>query len=59
MRDVCLLQDLSEQARAGESSEVDVSQVYENTNKRLPQIWFDVFGGTNNYAGGPFWDAFA
>lgn len=45
--------------RAGESDEVDVSQVYENTNKRLPRIWFDVFGGTNNYAGGPFWDAFA
>ena len=45
--------------RAGESEEVDVSQVYENTNKRLPQIWFDTFGGTNNYADGPFWSAYA
>lgn len=45
--------------RPGESTEVDVSQAYQYADKRLPQIWYDIFGGTNPYANGPFWSAFA
>lgn len=41
--------------RDGESEEVDVSKATENTNVRYPQLYFDVFGGTNPWKNASKW----
>lgn len=41
--------------RDGESEEVDTSLVTENTNVRYPQLYFDVFGGTNPWRNSSKW----
>ena len=45
--------------RDGESAEVDVSQAYQNTNQRMPQLWYDLNGLENPYSQYAVWDAFA
>lgn len=41
--------------RDGESEEVDTSLVTENNNVRYPQLYFDVFGGTNPWRNSSKW----
>lgn len=41
--------------RDGESEEVDTSLVTENDNVRYPQLYFDVFGGTNPWRNSSKW----
>lgn len=43
--------------REGESEEIDPSLVKLNENVRYPQLYYDVFGGTNPYANAPRWEA--
>ena len=43
--------------RDGESEEVDVSLATENENVRYPQLYYDVFGGTNPYRNASQWEA--
>lgn len=45
--------------RDGESPEVDVSAAYTNTNRRMPQLWYDLRGETNPHSQYAIWDAFA
>ncbi len=41
--------------REGESEEVDVSKVTVNENVRYPQLYYDVFGGTNPWRNSSKW----
>lgn len=41
--------------RDGESEEVDVNKVTVNDNVRYPQLYFDVFGGTNPWRNASKW----
>lgn len=41
--------------RDGESEEVDTSLVTENDNVRYPQLYYDVFGGTNPWKNSTKW----
>lgn len=41
--------------RDGESEEVDTSLATENENVRYPQLYYDVFGGTNPYRNASQW----
>lgn len=41
--------------REGESEEVDVSKAVKNENIRFPQLYYDVFGGTNPHRNTPKW----
>lgn len=41
--------------RDGESEEVDVQGATQNENPRFPQLYYDVFGGSNPYADGSKW----
>lgn len=43
--------------RDGESEDVDVSLATENDNVRYPQLYYDVYGGTNPYRNAPKWEA--
>ncbi len=45
--------------RDGESPDVDVSAAYTNTNRRMPQLWYDLRGETNPHSQYAIWDAFA
>ncbi len=41
--------------RDGEQEDVDVSTAYQNENKRMPQLYYDINGLVNPYAGVPCW----
>ncbi len=41
--------------RTGESENVDVSGAYQNENKRMPQLYYDINGLANPFAGVPCW----
>ena len=41
--------------RDGESEEVDVSKATENDNVRYPQLYYDVFGGSNPWRNASRW----
>ncbi len=43
--------------REGESEEIDPSLVTVNENVRYPQLYYDVFGGTNPYKNASKWEA--
>lgn len=43
--------------REGESEEIDESLVKLNENVRYPQLYYDVFGGTNPYRNASKWEA--
>lgn len=43
--------------RDGESEDVDVSLATENKNVRYPQLYYDVYGGTNPYTNASKWEA--
>ena len=43
--------------RNGEKEAVDVSGAYQNENKRMPQLYYDINGIQNPYAGIPCWKA--
>lgn len=43
--------------REGESEEVDTSKAAANENVRYPQLYYDVFGGTNPYKNASKWYA--
>lgn len=43
--------------RDGESEAVDVSLATENDNVRYPQLYYDVYGGTNPYRNASKWEA--
>lgn len=43
--------------RNGEDSSVDVSGAYQNENRRMPQLYYDINGLSNPYAGIPCWKA--
>ena len=44
--------------RDGESEEVDTSKATKNENPRMPQLYYDVFGGTNPYKNASKWEAY-
>ncbi len=41
--------------RDGESEEVNTELVYKNSNPRMPQLWYDLRGLSNPFAGVPIW----
>lgn len=41
--------------RDGESESVDTSKAVKNDNVRMPQLYYDVFGGTNPYVNASKW----
>lgn len=43
--------------RKGEDASVDVSGAYQNENRRMPQLYYDINGIPNPYAGTPCWTA--
>ncbi len=43
--------------REGESEAVDTSLVTENENVRYPQLYYNVYGGTNPYSNAAKWEA--
>lgn len=43
--------------RAGESAEPQVVNAYQNENRRMPQLYYDINGLANPYAGVPCWKA--
>lgn len=45
--------------RDGESEDVDVENAYYNTEVRMPQLYYDIFGGTNPYTNASKWYAIA
>lgn len=44
--------------RDGESETVDTSKAVKNENPRMPQLYYDVFGGTNPYKNASKWEAY-
>ena len=49
----CVL--IGRMVRDGESEEVDVSGATQNENPRMPQLYYNVFGGENPYASAEKW----
>jgi len=44
--------------RDGESESVDTSKAVKNDNVRMPQLYYDVFGGTNPYVNASKWEPY-
>lgn len=49
----CVL--MARMVRDGESEDVDVAAATQNESPRFPQLYYDVFGGSNPYAGSEKW----
>lgn len=49
---------VSRLVRDNENPAVDTSLAYENTDRRMPQVWYDYNGISNPYKDTPIWTAF-